>query len=1635
MAQIIVPQILDKNTSPEYIQANMAMDIVNMRVNELGISTPLKGTLYVPQNLITDDYMCMSAFEDESTSTVFAFHRDVANGNDIIERYVPSISQRQIIMKTPALNLQEGYPVVNCTPIDKFLPFSDKKNPPRFIDWQKGNRTGKRLEATVLFGKPEEGVNKIFTQDTVYTMTFVIPNIGTVNTVIWTVPNNTYENDPIKGAVAFREAFNANVDINAYFVATNCGCGDVKLVEINPSGDVDGNITTISIDVTVAPDTQDPKALVIYDNVYPQIIDDFHINRARRVPIKAPDAVIGVDSEYTYNFIQKKSFQFSVRYIYTDKHVSSPSPISAIPIPPQDCSGNGSIAYNYIDVDFTDQFQNVLAVDEGGILKKAEYLQDIEAVEILVRDSNDALWEIAKYLPRCEFGLHRQSWRFYNDIQRISLPEEQSPNKKLFDAVPYLNGAEDSATLSTGEGWRAYMANLLEGNNLICPDLRAVSHDTPNPPCSCTYTVIIDMKIYNPFLDAEGFYGGCQCVWQNENGAVVYGGVGPSLGIYPGQFVKDLDKRCETNVLPAKGFGGYLGGSKYRVLSKQVLSSPSDAVYANTEFGVLLGDDNDNRDNLRTALATQDIVQRFIFTGVHSGVYPFRLCSNMCSDDDILGKGAIYNYKNGTLYQNTSLARMGRDIIVDLPFLAVEEEQTVYIGVGYDILDLNFPYQDDIHPPITLLPTDETSVISIGYLKDANGNNDPNVLKSGLAVEGMHHYALHAPAIGPSYPRATDNAYTDHNGFFYAAQQGREGWFSADKPSNQIEYYNLSQIKSFGGNLYKGSLQEFYDGTLGSIKQAMAVKLGLGLCETGSTEYIAYTTTTTQRDEAKDVIVSVNDQYGNPVAGIPVTLTGIGRSGFTGTDGKFKALKYSSLVGQPPFIFNNDVLAMLAMGENCCINVNTPDQNPDLYSGFLTNPLATDIELPASGAFGITVNYDDIYATLKRGERYRLCIMHYDTSKRGTTAEYTQNSIIDVPFWTQSQNLNTFAIEWRIYSLPPQDKLYTHFQIGVAKYGNYAKYVQFIAAKVVYYESYKSVTVNVISSFDAGNASEIHISTDSIATFNEQNKDSSVQYEFQEGDRLRIIKLDTGALYPSFLDLPITGYENGYVIIKNNSDLLEIKTGALIELYAQSNNVAEGGLVFNEISQPYPIIEDGGVRYYGGGESFTLGGIVITAQDQSATQPYASGYFNFGDTYLHTRPYQTNVDGRLRLFQPLIESDNISDYWLSKNKSIGRINVEDRDAAQLWYQDQIRYCNPYLTNTNTNGLCRFEYLDRQTFNARLAGIQYVAQLQGVLVCVGKTNTITVYLGQSNLVTQTGEGLITLNDKILAGYRDLGGAYGTRHPLSCRKWLGNLFAFDATNKCIWQYTQGGIYERNKNTGTDTGLDLEIRRLSAQLPYEGLVGDTNNLVFSAIDKQRKELLIRIADSTAEDGFLTYVYQLDKQVWRARYDLGRGAMSQTQAGVISFVLGNLYEHDKTDEINTFYGIEYPAIFDISLNEDVANVKNFQSLVIYGQYEDRTLGVFHSPNNGDVRGLHPLGLRQRLSRIDEMRFKPIQSAMKAEFRRDILSPNCPPPAILNGEDLISKYLLVKLICNNRKMFQIEKISYLYKTNAKRNI
>lgn len=282
--QIIKPQILDTDTQIQEVANMCALDIVNLRVGNTKVQKPLNGTVNIDSPAPLVDTTCIRAVEDEKTGTIFEFHLGDNPDNNCIVQYLPEIPQRQMIIQTSALNFQADYPILSCPIEERFLMPTDNINPPRFIDWQKGNRTGKKLKATILFGKPEAGVNKIFTDGTTYEMTFNIPNLAPITTTIWIVPNNTYEDDAVKGAIGFKDAFNANTSINPYFVATYCGCGEVQIEELAASGDADGNITTCSITVTNAPDTQDPKALVIYDNVYPQIITDFHINRARRTP-------------------------------------------------------------------------------------------------------------------------------------------------------------------------------------------------------------------------------------------------------------------------------------------------------------------------------------------------------------------------------------------------------------------------------------------------------------------------------------------------------------------------------------------------------------------------------------------------------------------------------------------------------------------------------------------------------------------------------------------------------------------------------------------------------------------------------------------------------------------------------------------------------------------------------------------------------------------------------------------------------------------------------------------------------------------------------------------------------------------------------------------------------------------------------------------------------------------------------------------------------------------------------------------------------------------------------------------------------------------------------------------------------
>lgn len=1618
--QIIKPQILDTDTQIQEVANMCALDIVNLRVGNTKVQKPLNGTVNIASPAPLADTTCIRAIEDEKTGTIFEFHLGDNPDNNCIVQYLPEIPQRQMIVQTSALNFQADYPILSCPIEERFLMPTDNINPPRFIDWQKGNRTGKKLKATILFGKPEAGVNKIFTDGTAYGMTFNIPNLAPITTTIWTVPNNTYEDNVVKGAIGFKDAFNANTSINPYFVATYCGCGEVSIEELTASGTANGDITTCSITVTNAPNTQDPKALVIYDNVYPQTITDFHINRARRTPQKQPSVRLIADSTKKANLIYNKNPQFAFRLFYTDNHYTAFSPISKLAITDTDCLGKQALAFNGIDIDFTDLFANVLAVDRGGILQNADYLQEIDAVEIAWRDGNSGTWQIAKRLNRCDFGLHRQWWVFYNDEISLSLAESENPDNKPFDHVPLTAISDTLATIASGEGARSYPMNILDGYNPVCPDLRLVSDSVVLPKCGKRHRVTIWLKISCPFITD---FGGQACIWQMEDGTIGFGGMNNV------DYVNSLTSEYEQ-ILASKGFVVYLAGTSQYAISTQYVEGGFSGQYADFDRGVFLGVSGNNRKEIRETLDNATVWQKAVIEDVAAGRYVVRVASHFCSVGDVLGKGKMYDLSIGNEYQGTStytapcITSAPTDITYDTQTIQYKE---ILIDVPYDentSLDLNYGCFEIID--MTDASLLQGTWVAYGYVLDAKGSSNGADLALANRVEGIEYLV---PTHGDFYPNTSGTQVTDHNGFFFAGNTKLNyTLIEQNEPTLTISGIDggggTVPIKNISLNCYAGGLNDIVNGTISSVTIKMATNNVGSLTERAekANSYICWTPNEDIYLGAKQVEVLVGDQNDVPVGGILAVLSNSSRLGLTDSTGVFSCLRYAHE------LYCGFTEYALGLGTGCCINLENANQATQLNAGNYA-VLPSDITLPASPPFNVTVEYNEAFKALKKGSTIYAGLVYYDTANRCAAVETTKFSYYAVPYW--SDGLLNYYLTWEIYSLPPAWANKYQILVAMPPYN----YVWFVADAVKYMVTFKNSLNKVETTFSSGAATEIHISTNSISLFNAQNKNSSVQYSFAEGDRLRLIFDNNNALITENIDVSVLGYENGYIIIEYSTDLPEIKTGFVCEVYNQVTITSEE-LIFNECGMCYPIINDGGTLYHGKGDDNAT--ISFTAQDQTVTLP-ATGYLDFSNTYQHTRTMNTDQDEDLgwRQWTPLVESMNVSDFFPSESLDIGRPNAVNANSKQVNYQTMITYSNPYLPNKNLNGLCQFELLSRQTFDTTLGVIQCGAAIQGVLIVIGSTGSMSVYLGQSQMVAQNVAGVIALNSAILGGWRSFADNFSTRHPLSFVVYKGEAYWYDANNKAVIKYTTGGCYSINKNPQGLGGVEKTMRDISESLPFNATFGQSDNLVFAAIDKFYKEYVIRFPGVTEENpnGFKTYVYDLLNQVWRGRYDLGGNAMAGTQAGLVSFIESALWEHDKdANNVNTFYGNPYSAVVQLALNGRAEDVKTFQSIAFLCTFENIINGIFHAPNDGDIYGKHPLGTRDRLSFINEGHFKQQQGTQVASFRRDTLSVNAPLPLYANGEMMITRWLSGRFVCNNRKQYSLDSIIYLFSINPKSN-
>ena len=176
------------------------------------------------------------------------------------------------------------------------------------------------------------------------------------------------------------------------------------------------------------------------------------LDAVRWPPRFAPDVQTQTDTNFAYNFIYGRLFQFCYRYIYDDNQRSALSPVSALALYEEGYWMTGIVANN-------PQQDNAIEIQYN---TGPEY---VDRIEILYREGNNGIWRLWRSIDKAAEVLPDNTTEivnFYNDTLGNAV------NSGVFQSDAFPITARAQEFLPSSE--IAY-ANIREGYDKVTPDI------------------------------------------------------------------------------------------------------------------------------------------------------------------------------------------------------------------------------------------------------------------------------------------------------------------------------------------------------------------------------------------------------------------------------------------------------------------------------------------------------------------------------------------------------------------------------------------------------------------------------------------------------------------------------------------------------------------------------------------------------------------------------------------------------------------------------------------------------------------------------------------------------------------------------------------------------------------------------------------------------------------------------------------------------------------------------------------------------------------------------------------------------------------------------------------------------------
>lgn len=254
----------------------------------------------------------------------------------------------------------------------------------------------------------------------------------------------------------------------------------------------------------------------------------------------------------------------------------------------------------------------------------------------------------------------------------------------------------------------------------------------------------------------------------------------------------------------------------------------------------------------------------------------------------------------------------------------------------------------------------------------------------------------------------------------------------------------------------------------------------------------------------------------------------------------------------------------------------------------------------------------------------------------------------------------------------------------------------------------------------------------------------------------------------------------------------------------------------------------------------------------------------------------------------------------------------------------ITYSGVYNSNTNVNKLNEFNlslanYKD--DVEKRYGAIYKLRGRDTDLEIQQDDRSSIVYYGKDLLYNTDGSTNLQKVPEVLGQQDTFEGEYGiSASPDGYDFWGFNVYVSDIKR---------GVVLKRANNG-----NFEISSQGMKAYFKNLFRNNKNIYTNFKYDQHYGLAIlnvKYTDTNNERQFVTWLYSDQFNGWTTMQTFNPESMIRCNDKFFSFFNGEIYEHN-IGPYNTFYGVEYPSIFEFVYAQDPSDRKVFKNINIEG-------------------------------------------------------------------------------------------------------